>query len=335
MKKLFTLLLAGCMMASCSSKNNFDVDVSGVDARVDLQRLDLDIASVIPDSLYSSLPGLKAKYGDFFDLYVEDVVNLGNTETASFQSSYEDFYNWCSLNSVFADVQKEFPPSDNLQSMFEEGFRHFKHYFPSDSLPKIYTIISGFQESVFPSDNLIAIALDKYLGERHSMYERVGIDVYKRRRMCKEMMQVDYFKTIAMLKFPKSEQVDDNLLNEMIYKGRIGYFLKSMMPSVADSLLWGYSDYQYRWAETYESNVWTYLIERKLLFERNPRAIQNLTGEGPFTNAFGNQSAPGVASFCGFGIVCSFMRRNPDVTLEQLMRIEDLNSIYTKSRYNP
>ena len=121
----------------------------------------------------------------------------------------------------------------------------------------------------------------------------------------------------------------------MLYQGRIQYFLKSMMPSAPDSLLWGYSNYQYRWAVDYEENVWNYLIDKKILFEINPLLIRNFTGEGPFKNAFGNQSAPGVASFCGFRIVCSFMANNPTVTLPQLMQIEDLQTIYNRARYNP
>jgi hypothetical protein len=108
-----------------------------------------------------------------------------------------------------------------------------------------------------------------------------------------------------------------------------------MLPETPDSLLWGYSDYQYQWVETYESNIWTYLIDRKLLFETNHLAISNLTGEGPFTNAFGKMSAPGAASFCGFGIVCSFMQKNPNVTLKELMETTDLNAIYSRARYNP
>jgi hypothetical protein len=199
----------------------------------------------------------------------------------------------------------------------------------------VFTVVSGFQESVFPSDGILVFSLEKYLGANYPAYGQLGIENYKRRRMEKAMMPVDYFRTIAMMKYPKPDASADNLMNEMIYQGRIQYFLKSMMPSAPDSLLWGYSDIQYQWAETYEENVWNYLIDKKILFEINPLLIRNFTGEGPFTNAFGNQSAPGVASFCGFGIVCSFMANNPTVTLPQLMQMQDLQTIYNRAKYNP
>ena len=333
MKKL--LIIFSVLLVSCGGKTDINVDISNISVNVELERFDMDFNTIKPENIYDSLPKLKQKYGDFFDLYVEGIAGLGSIENHDFLSNYEDFYNYCKLNSIFSDIEKNFPKNENLKPIFEDGFKHFKYYFPNDSLPKIYTIISGFQESIFPTDNIIAFSLEKYFGQNYPSYAQLGIENYKRRRMTKEALPVDFFRTLGTLKFPKSEKSEDNLLNEMIYKGRLQFFLKSMLPQTPDSLLWGYSDYQYRWAETYESNVWTYLIDRKLLFETNPLAIRNLTGEGPFTNAFGNQSAPGVASFCGFGIVCSFMQKNPQITLKELMEITDLNEIYSKARYNP
>ena len=335
MNKFFYIILSLFLLASCGGKTDFNVEVSNISVTVDLERFDIDFNTVKPENIYDSLPALRGKYGDFFDLYVEEIAGLTSAESSTFLSNYEDFYQYCKLNSIFSDIEKIFPKNEDLKSLFEDGFKHFKYYFPNESLPKIYTLISGFQESVFPTDDIIAFSLEKYFGEDYPSYAQLGIENYKRRKMVKEALPVDYFRTLAALKYPKDEKNEDNLLNEMIYKGRLQFFLKSMMPETADSLLWGYSDYQYRWVETYESNVWNYLIDRKLLFETNHLVISNLTGEGSFTKAFGNQSAPGAASFCGFGIVCSFMRKNPDITLKQLMEITDLNQIYSRSRYNP
>jgi len=332
--KILTVLVLS-VLVSCNTKTDFHIDVSNINAEIKVSRFDMDFNVINPENIYDSLPMLKKKYGDFFDLYVESIAGLTSTESSSFLTNYSDFYSYCKLNSVFSDIEKTFPRDFDFKALFSSGAKHYKYYFPNDSLPKVYTIISGFQESVFPTEDIIAFSLEKYFGVDYPSYPQLGIENYKRRRMTKEMLPVDYFRTLATIKYPKAETIEANLLNEMIYKGRLQFFLKSMLPETADSLLWGYSDYQYRWAETYESNVWTYLIDRKLLFDTNPLAIRNLTGEGPFTNAFGNQSAPGVASFCGFGIVCSFMRKNPEVSLKSLMEITDLNQIYIRSRYNP
>ncbi|MCR5455979.1 MAG: hypothetical protein K6F33_13420 [Bacteroidales bacterium] len=335
MKKILYILIAMLVVQGCSNTANFDVDVSGVDADVKVTRFDMDFDTISTTGIYSALPKLSQKYGDFVNLYMRGILGMPEVETADFATQYSDFVSYCKLNNIFRDVEKAFPKDEKIDALFKDGARHYKYYFPKDSLPEVFTVVSGFQESVFPSDGMMAFSLEKYLGADYPAYSQLGIEQYKRRRMEKAMMPVDYFRTLAMINYPKPDASADNLLNEMIYQGRIQYFLKSMMPSAPDSLLWGYSGIQYQWADAYEENVWNYLIDKKILFEINPLLIRNFTGEGPFTNAFGNQSAPGVASFCGFKIVCSFMANNPGVTLPQLMQMEDLQDIYNRARYNP
>ena len=335
MKRFIIYIIVLIVMQGCRKSASFDVDVSGIDADVKVTRFDLEFDTIDAKRIYTALPQLTQKYGDFVNMYIRGILNLPEPENVNFVTQYSDFVSYCKLYNIYSNVDKIFPENADIAGMFREGAIHYKYYFPTDTLPEVFTVVAGYNESLFPSDGIIVFSLDKYFGANNPMYESLAIEKYKRRRMEKTMMPIDYFRVLAMLKYPKSDASADNLLNEMIYQGRIQYFLKSMMPSTPDSLLWGYSDYQYRWAETYEENVWNYLIDKKILFEINPLLIRNFTGEGPFTNAFGNQSAPGVASYCGYGIVCSFMNNNPSVTLPQLMQIQNMQEIYNRARYNP
>ncbi len=323
-------------LTSCGGgvRKDFNVDVSGINADVEVVRFDLDFDTIQPQNVYSVLPALTAKYGDFLDFYIRGIINLPAMEDADFQTQYTLFANYCKTHYNYREVEKVFPADEPLEPLFEDAFRHFRYYFPGEELPKIYTIISGYQESMFPTDGIVAVALDKYHGNS-GVYADHGFENYRRHKMVKAMIPVDFFRTYALVNYPHSDDNADNLLNEMVYQGRVQYFLKSMMPSAPDSLLWGYTDINYCWAEAYEENVWNYLIDRKLLFITDTKLINNFTGEGPFTKAFGNESAPGVASFCGYGIVCSYMANHPEVTLHQLMEITDLQSIYNTARYNP
>lgn len=334
---VLAVLVAVVWAESCSSgKKDFNVDVSSIRADVEVVRFDLDFDTINPRNVYSALPAMTGKYGDFMELYMRGIIGLPAVEEAGFQMSFDDFMNYCKVNSVFRDVEKAYPAGEDLAPLFEDGFRHFRYYFPSESLPRIYTVVAGFNESVFPTDDIVAFALEKYLGgDDYQPYYGLPIESYQRRRMVKAMMPVDFFTTYALLNYPKSDDNADNLLTEMIYQGRVQYFLKSMFPSEPDSLLWGYTDVNYRWAEYYEEDVWNYLIDRKLLFETDKHAITALTGEARFTNAFGNESAPRAATFCGYGIVCSYMMNHPEVSLKDLMEMTDMQSIYNMSRYNP
>ncbi|MCQ2976064.1 MAG: hypothetical protein MJ211_14780 [Bacteroidales bacterium] len=335
MKKIYlTAIVLSLFVISCQ-QTMFNVDVSNIEADVDINRFDIEFDSISPTNIYYGLNSLKEKYGDFPEFYTEAILRLGNIESASLMSAYQDFSNYCIVNGIFDDVINQFPDLECIQKQFSDGAKHYKYYFPQDSLPKIFTIVSGFQESIFPTDGIVAISLDKYLGSDYPTYQNLGIENYKRRKMIPAMIPADYFKVIAYLNYPKKETSTPDLLNEMVYEGRVQYFLNCMLPDMPDSIRWGYSDIQYRWVETYEEEIWDYLVDKKLLFDKNPITVRNFTGEGPFTNAFGNNSAPGCATYCGYKIVCSFMKNNPNVSLKELMEITDMTYINSKARYNP
>jgi hypothetical protein len=59
------------------------------------------------------------------------------------------------------------------------------------------------------------------------------------------------------------------------------------------------------------------------------------TGEGPGTQGL-PAGAPGqIGVYVGYRIVQSYVRRNPDVTLEQLLAVKDPMEIFSKSKYRP
>jgi len=65
------------------------------------------------------------------------------------------------------------------------------------------------------------------------------------------------------------------------------------------------------------------------------RTVQELTGEGPFTSAISKDCPPGIAKWIGWQIVKSYMEKNENVTLEQLMNEKDAQKILSKSKYRP
>ena len=57
MKKNILILLSATMLASCGG-NSFDVDVSGIDAKIDIERFDLDFDTIAPQNIQYSLNAL-------------------------------------------------------------------------------------------------------------------------------------------------------------------------------------------------------------------------------------------------------------------------------------
>ena len=121
----------------------------------------------------------------------------------------------------------------------------------------------------------------------------------------------------------------------MIYQGKAIYFTKAMCPDLPDSIIMGYSSKQLKWCIKNESKMWGYLIEKKMLYNYERLTLQKYVGEAPFTNTFSNESPGRTGSWLGWRIVCSFMNKNPKVTLNELVRNNNAQTILTHSGYFP
>jgi hypothetical protein len=97
----------------------------------------------------------------------------------------------------------------------------------------------------------------------------------------------------------------------------------------------GFSADQMNFCRNNEARMWEYLVEHKILFETGRMSIQKFTGNGPFTRDFTPESPARASVWLGWRIVEAYLRRNPGVTLGDLMRDNDYQKILTLSRYNP
>ncbi len=332
-RKILFIAVLAVFFAGCH-KNPFDVDVSKVKLNLKLKRFDLEFCSIQPDSVYRYLPKWE-NYGYFWQVYSQNILALGNPETYTFVQRLDDFFNYCHQYKIFEDVERVFPPNDDfLKKTLTSAFKHYKYYFPNASIPDIYTSITGFNVSVYTGDDFIGISLEKYLGADYPLYANLGFEKYKRRRMVKQMLPVDVMRAWAVAQFPFNDSVN-NVMTNMIYQGRLQYFLDAMLPDYPDTLKWAYTELQWKWANAYEKKIWQYLVEHNVLFSQRTLDIKTFTGEGPFTVPFHKNSAPRAGTFIGYKIVKSYMRRHPNVSLRELMQITDYMQIYNQSYYEP
>lgn len=113
------------------------------------------------------------------------------------------------------------------------------------------------------------------------------------------------------------------------------YLTKRMLPNQPDSLIFGYTPQQYKWCQRNENNIWTYLIENKLLFTTNLLDINKMINDAPFTSGFSRESPGRTAVWIGYRIVEQFMERNQEYTLDDLMKVNDYQYILNKAKYKP
>ncbi len=332
MNSSFIFLLVILFAGSCTSGPK-NINLDEIDLEIKILRLDRDIFTIDPDSIYYHLPAIKEKYGEFFKIYNNLIIRIGNPGSEAYRQSLSRFLNDFDIYSLKNENEKIFPDLENIEQEIETGFKYFSHYFPGYPVPRIYTFISGFNQSIVAAENILGIGLDKYLGRDHYFYSQMQLPMFRRTNMYPEKIPADCMIGWAMTEFEFSGS--DNLLGNMIYHGKMLYFAESVLPHQHDTLITGFTSDQLEWCRRNERNMWTYLIENRLLFSTDARTINSYINEGPFTSGFSRNSPARAAVWTGWQIVRSYMQRNNHLTLEELMLETDYQAILNKARYRP
>lgn len=335
MKKIL-IFIPFLLLFACKNNNKFDVDVSDIKVNIKVKHFEKDLFKFRIDSTGYYLKLYRQKYGEFFKLFNFQITEMGSSEDPNYPENLAMFVRYWKtenipeiIDSVFSDFDTKEVPE------IKKAFQHYKYYFPEDTVPDIYTFFSSFGYSVVTLDGIIGLALDKYLGKKYFyLYDRIGWSKYQKRRMIKEMIPVDIMRAVAVADYPYDED-GDNMLKKMIYEGKIQYFLNCMLPETPDTLKWRYTKRQLAWAEKYENKIWSYIAEQKLLFSSDQTEIRKMTGDGPYTSAFTDVSAPRAGCFIGYKIVEKYMNNNKNLSLKDLMEEKDARKILEQAKYNP
>lgn len=320
------------LLIACSG-DRLDVDVSGIkveEVKIDRLEEDLFNTKVSGAELKSQL---ERKYGDFY-LSFQNIVSGGSAPDSVAINSLDLFVRDSAMKEAYSACKTKYTDVNWLKNDLEGVYRHFKYHFPKHKLPRVVTYMSGFNYSILRVDSTIGIALEMYLGSHNKFYQMLQFPKYKTMTMEKEYMVSDFVRGWMTTEFPKIGNGKD-LLNEIIYNGKLLYLVDALLPEVSDTIKMGYTQKQLEWCEQNEYNMWAYFVQKKVLYISNPGEIVKYTGEGPFTSAFNKDSPSRVGIWIGWHIVRAYMNSHPEVSLEELMKDNDAQKLLTRSKYKP
>jgi len=342
LRKTILFCLALLLLFSCN-RSAYKVDVDNIDLEIEIKRLEKELFELSVDSsvdsITYSIPSLENKYGHFYELF-NYVINIGETKSPYYPRYFKSFISDRTNREVYQAVIREFPDIDMLDKELTEAFKHYKYYFSEKTIPDIYTFISGFNASIIIDTNILGIGLDRYLGTECEYYNQLGLPEYERTNMYKGKIVTDcMFAWVSTEWYFNKEGIKkklvNNVLNNIIHEGKLVYLVKSLVPREDISIIMGFSADQMKFCRRNEKQMWTYLIEHKLLFNSNRMTVNKLIGEAPFTSYFPSDSPGRAAVWIGYRIVEQYMRKNPDLTLTDLMENNDYQLILEGSGYNP
>ena len=300
---------------------------------VKIDRFEQRLFTIPIDSIAASIPHLEQEYGELFKLYSRRVICIGMPEDPGFSEELTKFLTDSYMYGAFKKVMEVYPDLKELETGLGRAFYNYRREFPERVIPSVYTLISGFNQSMIITDTILAIALDKYLGKDEDMYFRMDLANYQRRLMDPKYLLSDCLKAWIYTEFPFNDSID-NVLANILYEGKIMYAVHQLLPATPDSLIFGFTPDHIRWCRNNTAQMWTFLVEKRMLYSTDFLTINKLVGPAPFCSLFTRESPGRSAVWLGYQIIASYMKRN-NVSLEALLKDNDYGQILAKAKFRP
>ncbi len=330
---IFTLLVIAALF-SCKP-NPLKVNISDIKSEIEVVRFDKELFAINDSDTLNSLTTLSNKYPEFFDLFTWKVIQIGGIGDSLFFDGMKLFLTDTMILDVKKLVDTEFSDFDKTEKQLKKAFKYFQYHFPDKELPTVYAYFSGFNQSVVTAENIVGISLDKYLGRDCEYYRKLNSTPrYKVLNMHKDKITSDVAYAWGVTEFEHTNKAT-TLLDNMVHHGKLMYFVDAMLPEMHDSLKIGYTKQQLDWCKKNEAQMWSQLIENKMLYSNKRMDIIRYINASPTTSGFPLDSPGRTGVWIGWQIVRKYMKNFPETTLSELMQNSDYQQILNDSKYFP
>lgn len=361
-------LLTGCGGSTNRFKKEATLDEQAAKinfARFDSTIFDLDqcitrpavkgnydlLTANIPDSdslcLQQKINAIKSQYPTQFKHYMMMLDEMSSGYDTPYETLFYLFLSHEAYHELYSDCIKRFEKDEDIKAEFTKAFSRAKQFFPGYEIPEnIFFIFSGFGDYLAIDENTFYVSLEYFLGSDYDKYKYMqGIYNYQIKNMTREKIVTDAIYECTCEQFPLTKEAG-NLLDNLIYYGKMLYITDAIMQDKDSKNIIGYSDDEWKWCVQNEKNMWSYLRENNLLFSTDNKLITDFTIMSPSTKYFSTTieengttkeyNAPGRAAiWLGWQIVAKYMENNPTMDLEALIAQKDAQMILNGSRYNP
>jgi gliding motility-associated lipoprotein GldB len=332
---LYTFFFIILIFFSSCNRNPLKVDISEIETEVELVRFDKALFSLPLRDTLAELSALRNKNPEFFDLFTWKVIGVGGIEEEHFPEIIGEFLTDTMILNVKSLVENEFSDFEKTEEELIEAFKYFQYHFPEKELPVIYTMISGFNQSVATAENIIGVSLDKYLGRDCSYYRQLSnVPLYKIKNMHPQKLVSDVAYAWGMTEFNDQGKAT-SVLDHIIHQGKLMYFVDALLPDMHDTLKIGYTAEQLQWCKNNEPQMWNFLVEEKMLYSNKRMDILRFINDGPYTTGLPTESPARTGIWIGWQIVRQYMKKHKEVTVDELMKNTDFQQILNDSRYYP
>lgn len=236
--------------------------------------------------------------------------------------------------NILARMKETYADVRDIEHTLSVAFGRIKWLYPELQTPTLYFTPSCMQHNIlWLNDTTMAVGIDFYMGSDFEAYNRF-VNQYQKIHMEKRLLPVDIVAAIAYYEFD-NDMTNQRLLDNMIYEGKLTYFISAVLDDYSENEIMGYSKEQLEWCQKNERNIWHMMIDKHDLFTTSPITIKDYMNEGPFTPTISQEAPSRLGVWTGWQIVKEYMFHNQDVSLQTLMQETDAQKILEESFYKP
>ncbi len=323
-------IISSLVFSSCQSPSNSKLEIDGSKlnkVHIPIHRYGKALFEIDTNNFIAGVGELQDEYSLFLGENLDKPDKL---------APLYQYITDTQLVAISQYVREIYPSLENLEDQLSDALARYNYFFVKNYDPTVYTYISDlyYEKPIIIYDSVIIIALDVYLGADFTKYRSLGLPYYKIRRMTSENIVIDVMKVLYQQSIYKHTK-QKTLVDRMISGGKLMYYLDATLPGIPDSLKIGYTTAQMKWVEENSSNVWAFLVKNQLFYSPNYKVQSNFIEDGPFTSGFSNESPSRIGIWLGWQIVREYMKKNPEISLVDLIDSKDAQIIFNKSGYKP
>ncbi|GHV65641.1 gliding motility lipoprotein GldB [Bacteroidia bacterium] len=318
---LLAILLAGCQ----KTNENY--------VPVEIIRFDKILFSL--DPVHPDLSLIDSADIPFFSVYTGGVLNLNDIDSPDFQNDIATFLSEPTINEIQDTVALRYPTMQKQEDLLTLAFGRFNTFFPDKTVPKVYTHISGFNQSIVVDEPFVGIGLDNYLGENCTFYKLLAVPIpqYMQKKMTADHIVRDVIYAWLSTEFGYMPRNND-LLSGLIYQGKITYLMEQTIQEEPLERIFTYTKEQLNWCKSNEAIIWEFLISHEYLYTTKPFILLKYLNDAPFSSGMPTDSPGRAVVWNGYQIVKRYM----DTTktgISELMAEQDYHKILRVSKYRP
>ncbi len=331
-KHVFCSLIILFSFVSCKQNDRYGIK-SAKKIEVKIHRFDKDLVGLDTTKIDIEVRKLYKTYPGFMRDYVSEIIDEDPSDTLKVRNLMLEFLKDTAFKVVNNNVLRIYDDVSTIKKDVSFAFSGLKHLLPAFKLPEVYFFVSGFNKAFLFNDNYIAIGTDLYLGSDFPKYSEITYN-YLTINMRPESVPVDIISAL-LYKNIQMKIEDERLLDYVIYHGKILFLLAELLPNKNPEYIIGYSKEDIQWCMNFEKEIWSAMVEQKHLFSTDVQLINKYINDAPFTATVSQESPGRLATWIGWQIVESYMDKNRNVTMPELMKEPNAQKILEKSGYKP